>query len=140
MTIRQMKTSDYDQVHDLWMGCDGVGLNNIDDSRQGIDKFLKRNPTTCFVAKRDDKVIGTILAGYDGRRGYIYHLAVDPDFRNQGVGGKLVAISLKALEDIGCTKVALVVFNNNDLANDFWQKQGFEVRKDLTYRNKKLLK
>ena len=68
MNIRKMTIYDYQPVYDLWMACDGVGLNDIDDSRQGIERFLKRNPKTCFVTEEDGKVVGVIMAGHDGRR------------------------------------------------------------------------
>ena len=68
MNIRKMTIDDYQSVYDLWMACDGVGLNDIDDSRQGIERFLKRNPETCFVTEEDGKVVGVIMAGHDGRR------------------------------------------------------------------------
>lgn len=91
MEIRKMDIDDYDDVYGLWISCDGMGLNNLDDSREGIRKFLTRNPETCFVALDDNRrIIGVILAGNDGRRGYIYHTAVHPDYRKQGVAEGLV--------------------------------------------------
>ncbi len=73
MNIRNMKISDYESVYALWMSCTGMGLNNLDDSKEGIEIFLKRNPTTCFVAEENGRIIGVIMVGSDGRRGYIYH-------------------------------------------------------------------
>ena len=138
MNIRKMTIDDYQQVYDLWMACDGVGLNDIDDSRQGIERFLKRNPETCFVTEEDGKVVGVIMAGHDGRRGFIYHAAVDPAYRRQKIGHNLVNRALEAIRNEGIAKVALVVFNDNDVANKFWEKQGFDMRDDLVYRNKAL--
>ena len=80
MTIRRMQIGDYDEVHALWLSCTGMGLNDLDDSRDGIRRFLERNPETCFVAEDEGKIVGVILAGSDGRRGYIYHTAVLPEF------------------------------------------------------------
>ena len=97
MIIRLMALSDYEQVYQLWLSCAGMGLNNLDDSREGIERFLKRNPETCFVAEKDEKIIGVIIAGNDGRRGYIYHTAVNPDYRKQGIGKKLVDNAMRAL-------------------------------------------
>ncbi len=139
MNIRKMTIDDYQQVYDLWMACDGVGLNDIDDSRQGIERFLKRNPETCFVTEEDGKVVGVIMAGHDGRRGFIYHAAVDPAYRRQKIGHNLVNRALEAIRNEGIAKVALVVFNDNDVANKFWEKQGFDMRDDLVYRNKPLM-
>lgn len=138
MNIRKMIISDYDNVYKLWLSCVGMGLNNLDDSKEGIDKFLKRNPDTCFVA--EDKVIkGVIMVGNDGRRGYIYHTAVHPDSRHQGIASKLVDTAIKSLAELGINKVALVVFGENEIGNEFWEKQGFRVRNDLVYRNKTLV-
>lgn len=139
MNIRKMTIDDYQPVYDLWMACDGVGLNDIDDSRQGIERFLKRNPETCFVTEDDGKVVGVIMAGHDGRRGFIYHAAVDPAYRRQKIGHNLVNRALESIRNEGIAKVALVVFNDNDAANKFWEKQGFDMRDDLVYRNKPLM-
>lgn len=137
MKIRKMIAEDYGEVYQLWMSCAGMGLNNLDDSKGGIEKFLGRNPDTCFVAE-DHEIIGVILAGNDGRRGYIYHTAVHPDYRKQGIAAYLVDHVEKAMAELGIHKVALVVFDRNDTGNMFWEKQGFTVREDLIYRNKAL--
>lgn len=134
-----MKLSDYETVYALWLSCKGMGLNDLDDSRTGIEKFLKRNPETCFVAEINDKLIGVIMAGNDGRRGYIYHTAVHPDFRNQGIARTLVETVMKALKECGISKVALVVFERNQDGNVFWEKLGFTVRDDIIYRNKSIV-
>ena len=90
MKIRVMNISDYEQIYQLWLSCKGMGLNNLDDSKEGIERFLNRNPETCFVAESEQTIIGVIIAGNDGRRGYIYHTAVNPDYRHQGIATKLV--------------------------------------------------
>ncbi len=138
MEIRNMTIEDYSEVYKLWMSCKGMGLNNIDDSEEEINKFLKRNPETCFVALIDRKIVGVIMAGNDGRRGYIYHTAVSPLHRNKGIAAQLVNTAIKSLYNLGIAKVALVVFDRNEAGNAFWEKQGFTVRKDLIYRNKAL--
>ncbi len=138
VNIRVMTIADYDGVYDLWINTPGMGLNTTDDSRDGIDKYLKRNPTTSFVAECDGKIIGVIIAGNDGRRGFIYHTAVLPDYRNQGIGRKLVDNAMSALEKEGLNKVALVVFDRNEIGNGFWENIGFTVRDDLVYRNKNI--
>ena len=138
MTIRLMTMEDYEGVYELWMSCVGMGLNNLDDSKDGIEKFLLRNPATCFVAEEDGGIVGVILAGNDGRRGYIYHTAVNPSFRNQGIGAALVESVMEALQSLGINKVALVVFSKNKDGNDFWEKLGFTTRGDLVYRNKSI--
>lgn len=120
------------------MACTGMGLNTIDDSREGIARYLKRNPNTCFVSEHDRTITGAILAGHDGRRGYIYHTAVNPAYRHQGIGTALVNAALHALANEGIIKVALVVFSRNDAGNAFWERLGFTARGNLTYRNKAL--
>ena len=89
MNIRTMTLGDYNEVYALWLSCKGMGLNNLDDSERGISRFLARNPTTCFIAESDNKIVGAILAGNDGRRGYIYHTAVNPDHRNKVIAREL---------------------------------------------------
>lgn len=138
MTIRTMNISDYEKVYALWMSCKNMGFNNLDDSREGIERFLNRNPNTSFVAEENNIIIGIVLAGHDGRRGYIYHMAVSEDYREQGIGKQLVERSLSALREEGINKVALLVFNRNEIGNVFWDKQGFIAREDVTYRNKEL--
>lgn len=140
MNIRLMSVDDYNAVYNLWLSCSGMGLNDLDDSEEGIRKFLERNPETCFVAENDGMVIGVIIAGNDGRRGYIYHTAVNPLFRGRGIGRKLVESAMNALKEAGINKVALVVFGRNKDGNEFWEKMGFTVREDLTYRNKTINK
>lgn len=139
MKIRRMLLSDYEKVYELWMSCQGMGLNTVDDSREGISRFLQRNPETCFVAEDNGHIWGVILAGNDGRRGYLYHTAVSPDFQRMGIGAALVQATLKALAGLGITKVALVVFERNVAGNAFWERQGFIAREDLVYRNKALV-
>jgi ribosomal protein S18 acetylase RimI-like enzyme len=131
-----MTIDDYDDVYCLWGNAPGMGLNNLDDSRQGIDKYLKRNPNTCFAARENGKLIGVILSGHDGRRAFIYHMAVDVSQRNKGVGRKLVESALNALQEEGINKVAFVAFKKNEIGNAFWKKLGFDERTDLVYRNK----
>lgn len=138
--IRLMNINDYEKVHDLWLRTPGMGLNNLDDSREGIEKYLKRNPTTCFVAAEDDRMIGVIMAGHDGRRGFIYHTVVDVDYGKRGIGKQLVDCAMDALEAEGINKVALVAFSRNETGNAFWEKMGFESRGDLTYRNRSIRK
>ncbi len=135
-TIRLMTIDDYDAVYDLWINTPGMGLNTTDDSREGIAKYLRRNPTTCFVAEEDDRIVGVILSGHDGRRGIINHTAVHSAYRRRGIAKRLVEHAMNALDAEGIAKVLLVVKANNDLGNGFWESIGFATRDDLTYRNK----
>ena len=134
---RVMTIADYQQCYDLWIEC-GNGLNDKDDSLEGINKYLKRNPSTSFVATCDEKVVGVILCGHDGRRGIIQHACVSPDYRRHNIGGKLVNLALEALKKEGINKVLLVAFKKNEGGNAFWEAQGFTLREDLNYRNKAL--
>ena len=138
MTIRKMNISDYEKVYAIWISCKGMGLNNLDDSREGIERFLLRNPESCFVAEADETVVGVIMSGHDGRRGYIYHTAVLPEYRNRGIAAKLAENAISAMKNAGINKVALVVFDRNEGGNAFWEKMGFAVREDLVYRNKNI--
>ena len=136
MNIRIMKISDYDAVYQLWLSCSGIGLNNFDDSPEGIERFLQRNPESCFVAETNGKLAGVIMAGHDGRRGHIYHMAVDPLFRRQKIGSMLLDHALLLLKEQGISKVSLVVFESNTGGNAFWENHGFTPREDLIYRNR----
>ena len=138
MIIRTMYIEDYEKVYDLWIHTVGMGLNETDDSRKGIAKYLSRNPNTCFVAEDNGKIAGVIMSGHDGRRGFIYHTTVKKEYRRQGIGKKLVDAALAALEEEGIHKVALVAFEKNVSGNIFWEKAGFTVRDDLIYRNKSI--
>ena len=140
MTIRPMTLDDYDRVYALWMSCKNMGFNDVDDSRDGIARYLRRNPATCFVAEVDGVLAGVILSGHDGRRGFIHHMAVAEAFRRRGVATALLGRALDALKDEGITKVALLVFRTNEAGNAFWEKMGFAVREDLNYRNRALAK
>lgn len=136
MNIRKMTIADYDGICDVWKDHDGI--NPVDDSIEGFTKYLKRNPATSFVAEDNGKIVGTILAGHDGRRGFFHHVVVLPEYRNRGIGRKMVDHAMEALEKEGINKVALVVFENNQLGNAFWESVGFTSREDLVYRNKAL--
>ena len=137
INYRLMTIDDYEQSYALWLKC-GNGLNDKDDSREGIDKYLKRNPSTSFVATCDEMVVGVILCGHDGRRGIIQHACVSPDHRRLGIGNKLFELALEALKNEGMNKVLLDAFKKNEVGNAFWEAQGFTLREDLNYRNKAL--
>ena len=136
--IRAMTMEDYEKVYALWMSCKNMGFNNLDDSREGIEKCLRRNPTTSFVAAQGEAIVGVILAGHDGRRGFVHHLAVAEKVRRQGIASALLENALDALSEEGIHKVALLAFKKNEAGNAFWESQGFTAREDVTYRNKAL--
>lgn len=135
MEIKEMQISDYEEVSRLWACTAGMGMRDIDDSKEGISKFLKRNPKTNFIVIEDERIVGTILCGHDGRRAYVYHTAVDEKYRGRGIGKMLVNSVLNSLSKEGINKAALVVFDNNEKGNEFWSSIGWEKRKDLNYYN-----
>lgn len=138
MKTRLMTIADYESVYALWLSTPGMGLNTADDSREGVEKYLTRNPRTCFVAEENSRIVGAIMSGHDGRRGFIHHTAVLAQYQNKGIGSLLARQALKALEAEGIHKVALVAFARNENGNAFWEKLGFTVRDDLIYRNKSI--
>lgn len=136
--IRTMTIEDYDAVFDLWVNTDNMGLRSLDDSREGISLFLRRNPETSFVAIEDGLLIGTILCGHDGRRGYIYHTVVRQDYRNQGVATQLIEAAMSALRAEGITRVCLNVMVTNEQGQAFWQKRGWEKKDFLDFYSKSI--
>ena len=137
MKIRKMEIMDYDKAYQFWLDIPGMGINNLDDSRESIEKYLIRNPKTNSIAENDlCEIIGAILSGHDGRRGHISHTAVKPTERKQGIGTALVKTALDSLRVEGISKVTLVNFTKNEVANAFWEGQGFVTSEDVTYRSK----
>ena len=133
LKIRTMTIDDYDGVYNLWMTIKGFAIRSIDDSKVGVEKFLKRNPTTSVVAEVDGKIVGSILCGHDGRRGCLYHVCVHEDYRMHGIGKSMVVFCMKELQKENISKVSLIAFTANDIGNAFWKKIGWTKREDLNY-------
>ena len=133
MTVRTMTIEDFDQVHALWMTISGFAIRSIDDSREGVERFLRRNPTTSVVAEEDGKIVGSILGGHDGRRGCLYHVCVHKDYRMRGIGKAMVVYAMNALKAEEISKVSLIAFTRNDIGNAFWNRIGWTRRLDLNY-------
>lgn len=133
MQIRQMEISDYDKVCELWHSIKGFAMRSIDDSYDGIDRFIKRNPGLSTVAMEDDMLVGAILCGHDGRRATLYHVCVREGYRKRGIGKAMVVRCMEQLEKEGINKVALIAFTTNDVGNAFWKEIGWTERKDLNY-------
>ncbi len=131
--IRAMTMEDYEEVYTLWKKIHGFGIRSIDDSREGVERFLKRNPATSVVAVEDGRVVGVILCGHDGRIGSLYHVCVDEGYRRQGIGKAMVVQTMEALKAEGITKVSLIAFAENDIGNAFWNTIGWNKRSDLNY-------
>ena len=138
--IRKVTAADYDALLALWNSTEQSrrALNPVDDSREGIERYLKRNPDTCFAAVKDGIIIGVILTGHDGRRAIIHHMCIHPDHRRKGIAGKLVSYAEEALKKEGINKIFGLVFKDNEPANAFWESQGYSLRTNLNYRNKSL--
>jgi putative acetyltransferase len=130
-----MTIDDYDAVLALWQASEGVGLSDA-DSRESIAGYLTRNPGHSFVAEVDGALVGAVLCGHDGRRGYIHHLAVHPNYRRQGIGQELVTYCLAALREAGIQKCHLFVFDGNRNGRAFWQNIGWTERVELVLMSK----
>ena len=142
-TIRKVTADDYDSLLELWNSTEQSkrALNPVDDSREGIGKYLRRNPDTCFLAEDENsRVIGVILTGHDGRRAMIHHMCVHPDFRRMGVAAALADRAEEALRSEGISKIFGLVFKDNKPGSAFWESRGFTKRTDLDYFNKSLNK
>jgi ribosomal protein S18 acetylase RimI-like enzyme len=133
MEIRSMMIDDYDGVYALWMSIKGFALRSLDDSREGVERFLKRNPGNSVVAIEDGKIVGSILCGHDGRRGCLYHVCVHEAYRMRGIGKSMVVYCMKELEKEQISKVSLIAFTVNDIGNAFWKEIGWTRREDLNY-------
>ena len=133
MQIRVMTTEDYEAVHALWMTIKGFAIRSVDDSREGVERFIRRNPDTSVVAEEDGQIVGAILCGHDGRRGCLYHVCVHPDHRRRGIGKSMVVFCMNALKKEKINKVSLIAFTANDIGNAFWRTIGWTRREDLNY-------
>ncbi len=131
--VRLMTIEDYEQVRALWMTIRGFAIRSIDDSREGVARFLQRNPSTSVVAVEDGRVVGAILCGHDGRRGCLYHVCVNPAYRRRGIGKAMVVFCMDALKKENINKVSLIAFTKNDIGNAFWHSVGWKQREDLNY-------
>lgn len=128
-----MTIEDYQGVHDLWMTIKGFAIRSIDDSWEGVERFLKRNPSTSVVAEKNGEIVGSILCGHDGRRGCLYHVCVREDCRMRGIGKSMVVRCMEELEKEKISKVSLIAFTENDIGNAFWKEIGWTKREDLNY-------
>ncbi len=133
-TIRPMKIEDYEGLFALWMTIRGFGIRSIDDSKAGVERFLRRNPDASVVAAAENgDIVGGILCGHDGRRGCLYHVCVREDYRRNGIGKAMVVYCMNVLKTEGVNKVSLIAFTKNDVGNAFWRQVGWTRREDLNY-------
>lgn len=131
--IRPMRIQDYEEVHALWMTIQGFGIRALDDGKDDVERFIRRNPETSVVAVYDGNIVGSILCGSDGRQGTLYHVCVAKEFRRLGIGRQMVGFCMKALRDMGINKVSLVAFTKNQVGNAFWKGIGWKKREDFYY-------
>ena len=131
--VRTMTIEDYDGVSALWKTINGFAIRSVDDSREGVEAFLRRNPTTSVVAEENGRIVGAILCGHDGRRGCLYHVCVHKDYRRHGIGKAMVVKCMQELKNEKINKVSLIAFTKNDIGNAFWNCIGWTKREDLNY-------
>ena len=124
--ILPMQEADYDAVRALWMTIRGFGIRALDDSREDVVRFIRRNPTTSVVAKADGRIVGSILCGSDGRQGALYHVCVAREYRRRRIGTRMVGYCMNRLREMGINKVSLIAFANNDAGNAFWRQIGWK--------------
>ncbi|MCX7015269.1 MAG: GNAT family N-acetyltransferase [Candidatus Sumerlaeota bacterium] len=130
-SIKSFSIEHYDRVAELWRRSEGIGLDDDVDSREGILRYLDRNPGMSFVAEEGARIVGAVLCGHDGRRGYLHHLAVDPAYRRGGLGRALVERCLAALREAGISRCNIFVFDDNEEGLAFWERTGWELRENL---------
>jgi ribosomal protein S18 acetylase RimI-like enzyme len=128
--IDEMTIEDYEQVRSLWEGSEGIKLSEV-DSRDAIARFLEHNPGLCYVARDNDDIVGVVLCGHDGRRGYIDQLAVHESHRRRGIGRALVSRCVYNLMRMGIRKWHLFVLEDNEEAIAFWNRLGWAQRVEL---------
>lgn len=131
--IRYMTIDDYDEVYKLWNTIEGFVLRSIDDSKEGIERFLKRNKDMSVVCIEDGKIVGALLCGHDGRRAGFYHVCVDKNYRNKGLATLMVKEAIEALRREKINKISLIAFSKNTGGNAFWKKLNWLFREDVNY-------
>jgi ribosomal protein S18 acetylase RimI-like enzyme len=128
--FRSFEEGDIPDVWGLWTSCEGVGFGP-GDTHSGTAGFLRRNPGLSLVATIGTRIVAAALCGQDGRRGFIYHLAVAADQRRRGLGAEIVRRCLEALAELGIERCQVVVYASNDAARSFWETVGGNLRSDL---------
>ncbi len=138
MIIRYMKKEDYYEIYELWNSSKEIRINIQDDTYEKISKFIDYNSNLCIVAIGNSEIIGSVLAGYDGRRGHIYHTIVRSDYRSKGIGNKLIDKVLEEFKSKEVNEIDLLSVINNHEGNTFWEHKGFLLNENLNYRRKNI--
>ena len=138
MIIRYMKKEDYYEIYELWNSSKEIRINIQDDTYEKISKFIDYNSNLCIVAIENSEIIGSVLAGYDGRRGHIYHTIVRSDYRSKGIGNKLIDKVLDEFKSKEVKEIDLLSVINNHEGNNFWEHKGFLLNENLYYRRKNI--
>ena len=128
--IRLMTIEDYEQLSKLFIKTPGIVFREA-DSKNAIEKYLDRNKNLNFVATDNETIIGCVMCGHDGRRGYLQHLLVKPEYRKKGIGEKLFKNCIENLSNIGISKTHIFVFKDNNIANRFWLNKDWKLREDV---------
>ncbi|MDD5327058.1 MAG: GNAT family N-acetyltransferase [Phycisphaerae bacterium] len=136
MEITELKIEHYQEIFSLWQSAEGVGLDKDVDTQERIGIYLQRNPRLSFAAFEKGKVVGAVLCGHDGRRGYLHHLAVAEEYRNKGTGKLLVEKVISKLRMLGIRKCNTFVFADNVIGREFLEKIGWTERTDLKVLSK----
>lgn len=131
INIRLMTAEDYDGVYKLWQTIKNFRIRSIDDSREGVERFIRRNPETSIVAELDGEIVGSILCGHDGRQACFYHVCVREDMRRNGIGKAMAIMAMEQLKKEQICKIKLIAFKDNEIGNSFWPKVGWELRDDI---------
>jgi N-acetylglutamate synthase len=127
VNIDAMTPADYDDVRSLWLSCEGVGLDDRSDSREQIYFYLRRNPGLSQIVRHENRIIAAILCGHDGRRGYLSHLAVQPEHRRSGIGRRLVDLCLRKLAAAGLPGCNIRMYKSNAAGREFWRSVGWRT-------------
>ncbi len=133
--ITDLTLEDFDEVTDLWRNTEGIGLSSA-DTRERIGIYLERNPGLSFTARASGKLIGAVLCGHDGRRGYLHHLAVRAEWRKKGVARVLIERCMAGLGSVGIEKCHIFVYAHNKTGKAFWQHEGWMEREDLLFMSR----
>ncbi|MEF3302973.1 GNAT family N-acetyltransferase [Paenibacillus sp. GYB003] len=135
MEVAEMELGHYEQMIELWNETEGLVLSEA-DAKPNIERFLRRNAGLSFVCMQDERVVGTIMCGHDGRRGFLYHVAVSRELRGNGIAKRLVERSLDGLRAAGVDKCHLFTLESNDIGNRYWSGTGWERRSGILLYSK----